>query len=399
MVTDLNAETIIKKEESPSPIITDFNSNLETSNKAIDNGNLIILTLDNILETALELSEGEKALGLSIYRLGKLRKCKTEAQKSLRLRIKPIYKDILNYIRQSEFFDNSLETPNWKSIYELCNHFSIIKPRTLRGYLKELQELKWLRRHGRDYHLNPFLFELFGLDEKLILLLEFSPYKIDLFQLLNLPLINAQKSTVKDVGIAYFDRKDERYYREVFSGIAIITLTLESGKAETILPVNLHAQYAKGKDINHYCIPLAWELFDIDRASYYSTNFKRSHHKGVVSKKNEFIHFDNSITIRYLPKSRFYMLWEKRHFEHKTTSLKHWQTGEYLEYDNLENLRILFNERFINGKRRLDLFNSLGMTYKPNDGRPKGSKNKPKKPKFEPKRIDIMAMLARDKGR
>jgi hypothetical protein len=59
----------------------------------------------------------------------------------------------------------------------------------------------------------------------------------------------------------------------------------------------------------------------------------------------------------------------------------------------LDNLNRLFVERFINGKTRLDLFYSMGMTYKPNDGRPKGSKNKPKAKLTAPKPIDIMAML------
>jgi hypothetical protein len=37
------------------------------------------------------------------------------------------------------------------------------------------------------------------------------------------------------------------------------------------------------------------------------------------------------------------------------------------------------------------------MTYKANDGRPKGSRNKPKLNYPTAKRIDLMAMLAMDK--
>ena len=58
------------------------------------------------------------------------------------------------------------------------------------------------------------------------------------------------------------------------------------------------------------------------------------------------------------------MLWEKKFFEQKKTSIKHWQGYEYLEVNDVEVLKRPFTERFINGKRRLDLFNSLEMTYK-----------------------------------
>jgi hypothetical protein len=300
----------------------------------------------------------------------------------------------LDYIRQSEFFDNSDETPNWKNYVELYNHFKNIKRRTLRNYLRELQQLKWLRRHGRDYHLNPFLYQLFWIDSQYTLILEYAPFKIDLFELLNLPLVNALNYKIVDVEINHFNDggiADEKYYREIFKEWAIITLKLEDGrKAETVLPINLHAQPTKGSDLSHYCIPLPWKLFDIEKAAYYSTNFKRSHHKDADNKLNHFIHFDNSISVHYLPTKQFYMLWQRNNYLRRKISIKYWQNGEYLEFDNYDNLKRLFVERFVNGKRRLDLFNALGMTYKPNLRKPKKPSNK--KPKFQPMRIDNMAM-------
>jgi hypothetical protein len=90
--------------------------------------------------------------------------------------------------------------------------------------------------------------------------------------------------------------------------------------------------------------------------------------------------------------------WEKKFFERKTTSIKHWQNGQYLEFNNFDDLKRLFVETFVNGKRRLDLFNSLGMTYKPNDGRPQGSKNKPKAKFKVPQPIDLNELLAKEMG-
>jgi hypothetical protein len=386
----------ILKEKSPSPLTTNYKGNILVANgdevkenKAISD----VLTLNDVHMVALELKAGNREKGLYIYRLGKLRKGKTKKQ---RLRVKSIYTEILDFIRKGIFIpmndDPTIES--WVSSYELYQHFSEINPRTLRGYLKELQELKWVRRHGRDYHLNPFLFRLFKIAPYLTSILEFAPYRIDFFELLNLPLVNSLNRAVKKVDMKYFEVKHEKYYREIFCGYLCIRLTLEQGNiAETILPVNRHAQSAKGEDIEHNCVPLVWKLFDIEKASYYSTNYKRSHHKGAKNRHNEFIHFDNSITIRYQPKNKWHLFWERRFHRQKITSIKHWQTGEYLEYDNLDNVERLFVERFISEKRFLDLFNALGMTYKRNTGRPKGGKKKRKQIAFEPKQIDLLAML------
>jgi hypothetical protein len=150
-----------------------------------------------------------------------------------------------------------------------------------------------------------------------------SNIKIDFFDLLNLPLVNALERKVVDVEISHYNI-DKRCYRQIFREVAVITLQLENGeKAETVLPVNLHAQPTKGEDINHNCIPLLWQIFDIEKASYYSTNFSRSHHKGADNKSNEFIHFDNSVSIHYLPKKGFYMLWERNHYLRRKTGIKH----------------------------------------------------------------------------
>lgn len=342
-----------------------------------------ILTLTDIVKAAFNLAEGKYSSEPLLCQFGKLANGKTKSQKIL---IEPAYKQILEYIPSKIFNlkpkwmieDPDHITPRWKSHFEIQKEFSNINKRTLRGYLKDLQELKWLRRHGRDYHLNPFLYELFNTDMQLILLLEFAPLKLDLFDLLNLPLLNAVDQKVTSVEAHYYP-SSEKYFRELFAGIIIITLTLEDGReVETALPVNLHRQYAKGSDIPHYCIPLNPELFDMEIGPYYSTDYVRSHHKGAVNQKNQSIHADMSITISYLPKDTLYTLGQKRFFEKKVTSIKHWQNRPYIELDNIDNLKQLLTERFVNGKKGDELFAALGMTKKPEGGRPEGSKNKPK---------------------
>jgi hypothetical protein len=67
------------------------------------------------------------------------------------------------------------------------------------------------------------------------------------------------------------------------------------------------------------------------------------------------------------------MLWEKNFFERRKTSIKHWQNYEYLEVNDMDVLKRLFIERFVNGKRRLNLFKALGLEHKPISGRPKNA--------------------------
>ena len=302
---------------------------------------------------ALKLSNGEAEPKLIICRFGELLNGNNKTKK---VRINPLLSAILFYIYSS----------HWRNHAELYNKFSYVKPRTLRAYLKELQELKWIRRHGRDYHSNAFLLDLIEKEPQFMLLLEFATLKLDLFDLLNLPLLSVINHSVKSVQIEYYE-SEERYFKEIFKGVVFLNGELENGqKFDTILPVNRHGQAIYGEKgfLEHYCLPLKWRLFDIEKASYFGTSFKRSHHKGAINKKNEFIHFDNSISLLFKPKGRLYMLWEKKFFEQRKTSIKHWQGYEYLEVNDIEVLKRLFTERFTNGKRRLELFDSLEMTYK-----------------------------------
>jgi hypothetical protein len=45
-------------------------------------------------------------------------------------------------------------------------------------------------------------------------------------------------------------------------------------------------------------------------------------------------------------------------------AVKKWNSNEYLEFCEFETVQKLFHARFVNGKRRLDLFKSLGLTRK-----------------------------------
>lgn len=320
-----------------------------------------ILTSTDLLNTAIKLVEGEIEPTLVYKQFGTVLHGKKQ-----KTWINPLYGVILTYIYLGF----------WRYYYELYEYFSHIKPRTLRKYLKNLQELKWLRRHGRGYHLNPFLYKMIKKDKRFMLLLEYAPLKIDFFDILNLPLINASKRKVKvtRVEVDYFEVKYDKYFREIFRGVVCIDLHFkDEQKADTILPVNLHGQpiYGKKEYLEHCCIPLKWRLFDIQKASYYGTNHKRSHHKGAKNKSNEFIHFDNSISLLFQPKGRFYYPWQKEFFERRKTSIKYWQNYEYLEVNDIAVLKRLFVKRFVNGKRRLNLFKALGMEHKQISGRPK----------------------------
>lgn len=299
---------------------------------------------------AVDLTKGSVTPKVVLYRFGKLLNGKTK-----KVRINPLLSVIVNYIHSSHSRNHA----------ELYSKFSDVRPRTLREYLKQLQELKWIRRHGREYHINSFLSDLIEKEPEFRPLFEFASLKLDLFDILNLPLLSIMVQRVKKIEIQYYEYW-ERYTKEIFKGLIFVIGELESGQRfDTILPVNLHGQATFGKEyLPHYCIPLKWQLFDIQQASFYSTNNKRSHHKGAINQKNEFIHFDNSISLLFLPKGKIYFLWQKKFFEQRKTSIKHWQGYEYLEVNDLEVLKRLLTERFVNGKRGLDLFDSLNMTYK-----------------------------------
>jgi hypothetical protein len=343
-----------------------------------------ILNLENVLNLAVEIHKGNLTKKAIIYRFGNLRNGKAK-----RIRKEPIYTEILEYIPES-YSAAKLSTPNWKSETEIYEHFKKINPRTLRSKLVNLQKLHWIRRHGRDYHLNPFLFQLFKIDENFLLMLEFASLKVDFFNVLNLPLIEASNSKITDTKIDYKEVSD-KYFNEIFKGKMLVTLTLEDGsKAQTLLPVNVHPQNAYGEKVAHYCIPIDCGLFDLTDEPYFSTDYKRPHRKGAIN-ENWNIHADKSITIPYMTKKTLHPRYKIRFHQQKVTSIKHWQERTYLETDHIEKLNILFNERFVNQKRGTELYSALDMTLKPKGGRPNGSKNKPKKINI-PKALDILSL-------
>jgi hypothetical protein len=66
---------------------------------------------------------------------------------------------------------------------------------------------------------------------------------------------------------------------------------------------------------------------------------------------------------------KIFVAWFKHPFE---KAIKKWDDYEYVEVCQFETLQQLFHVRFVEGKRRLDLFKGLGLTHK------KLSKQKPR---------------------
>jgi hypothetical protein len=309
-----------------------------------------LLALNTILEDGFRLFEGKldpKSLcvELASYRTKK------------KIRINPMFAEILRFIAPSR----------WRKHFELYNHFTDVNPRTLRYYLKQLRTLKWIMKVGYDYQLNPFLEYLLDLDSWFWAVIEYATFKIDLFDLFNLPLMDMARAEPKAKKVTVtFHERNLKPLKPIFRGTVRISLQMEDGqKCETILPVNLHGQpiYGHKEFLEHYCVPLKWQLFDVKRPSYFGSNYKRRHHRGASNKQAEFLHFDKSIGIIYMKDYMSYRWWKKPY----ERSLRIWngQGNEYLEFCRFETLQRLFEVRFVEGKRRLDLFNALGLAHKP----------------------------------
>jgi hypothetical protein len=179
-------------------------------------------------------------------------------------------------------------------------------------------------------------------------------------------LKSALEHKIRAIEISHYKIK-RGDFNPIFDGVVCIKLEMEAGQqVQTILPYNLHGQHAYGKNyIPHYCIPLSWSLFDIEKASYYGSTRKRIHHVRAFNKPAEFIHFDNSISIMFQPKGLTYMLWEKEIHKMEKDSLKWWNgSKEYVEFCSFDTLQRLFEARFLNGKRGHDIFHALGLTRK-----------------------------------
>ena len=309
-----------------------------------------LLTLDTILKDALRLSNGKIRPRPCVCLFGQL-SCKRK------VRINPLLTDIVRFITIHQYV----------TYPELYKRYSYVNRRTLRRYLNELQRLRWIRRFAKAYHINPFFLNLLDHDKQFWWLMEYTPFKIDFFEIFNIPLKSALEHKIRAIEISHYKIR-KGYFNPIFDGVVCIKLEMEVGQqVQTILPYNLHGQHAYGKNyIPHYCIPLSWSLFDIEKASYYGSTCKRSHHARAFNKPAEFIHFDDSISIMFQPKGLTYMLWEKEMHKMEKDSLKWWngKGKEYVEFCSFDTLQRLFETRFVEGKGRLDLFRRLGLTYR-----------------------------------
>lgn len=344
-----------------------FRTPLEPKNKPI-------LSLNTMLEQASQLST-YPLNSKTIY--GDL----TRYSKFKRVQINPLLSNLVRHVANSGFTNP----------FCLRFIFSYVQPRTLRKYFTQLRDLKWIIKVGMCYEVNPFLKALLRLDQDFCFLYEYASFKIDLFDLLNIPLMNLlelrkqnpRMYQVKKVKVVFhpFTRGSQSLgVRTVFYGVVGIRLSLKNDKVcETVLPVNYHAQpKIKGynKDtkkrimdlsgIDHYCIPLNWSIFDVVKPSYYSQK-RRKKRWDKNLKPFLYVHFDNSISILYQPDYYTYSVLTKPFIK----AIKKWNGEEYVEFNEFEVLERLFHARFVKNKRRANLFQDLGLTSRKMSGRPR----------------------------
>jgi hypothetical protein len=319
-----------------------------------------LLTLETIRKDAVRLSDGKIRPRPSMCLFGQL-------SWKRKVRINPLLTDIVLFIASHE----------WVTYPELYNRYSYANRRSLRRYLNELQRLRWIRRFAKAYHLNPFFLYLLENSKQLFWLIEYATFKIDFFEISNIPLKSALLHKIKTVEITSYPVR-RAYFNPIFKGLVEINLILEDGrKTFTFLPYNVHAQskivgrqrnkpVVNACGIDHICLPLSWSIFDVKKPSYYSPNRKRSHHKGNPNKPLEYIHFDNSLTIMHQPKGLLYMQRQKDMHRMETDSLKWWngKGKEYVEFCSFDTLKRLFKVRFVKGKRGPDIFQTMGSTYR-----------------------------------
>lgn len=235
--------------------------------------------------------------------------------------------------------------------------FSHINIHTLRRKIQKLVNLKWLLRTGHGdiafYVLNPFFEKLLELNESYIWLSSYASLKMDFLDLLNIPLISFLKSGRKAKKIEITPIKSRiGLIKTIFNyGYVRIKIHTDSETYEAIYPVNLHGRTVfSGKPernfIPEYCLPINWSLFDVKDCKTFSKK---------KNKKTFFIHFDNSISI-LVNHSNYYF-----DYRQWSNSLKKWQTCQYIEVRSFEDLKELFEFRFVKGYRRNELFNNLDM--------------------------------------
>lgn len=320
-----------------------------------------LLTLETIRKDALRLDNGKIRPRPCVCLFGQL-------SWKRKVRINQVLTDIVFFITTRHFVGYP----------ELYKRYSYVNRRSLRRYLNELQRLRWIRRFAKAYHINPFFLNLLDYYPQLWLLMVYATFKIDFFEIFDMPLKSALSHKIKTVEIEHYPVR-EGYFNPIFKGVVVINLVLEDGrKTFTLLPYNVHAQskivgrqgnkpVVNACGIQHICLPLSWSIFDIEKPSYYGSNRKRSHHLGTLNKPLEYIHFDNSLSIMHHPKGLTYMLWEKEIHKMEKDSLIWWngKGKEYVEFCSFDTLKRLFETRFVKGKRGLDLFHAVGLSRKP----------------------------------
>lgn len=268
----------------------------------------------------------------------------------LRIRKDEVYSDLLKLI----FVDNGLY------LSEIQRYIPEPK-RSLIRHLNELIKLKWVYKYVKGYYLNPFLqFMIDNSPKEFSSILDYAEYKIDLFKLLNYPLKLIEDPIEFEQKIVWqmnpknkfqHDLKTEPHMGPIFFGILRIYAKMKDGlEVQTFLPINIHPQHSlKGKtdsNLDHFCIPTDWSLFDIQSSKTFSG-------------RETFIHFDNSMTISYHQRA----IWFRKPL---VKAIAHWsgEGNEYIETLDSETLERLFNLRFGKGLRRLELFKEMGLQYK-----------------------------------
>lgn len=271
----------------------------------------------------------------------------------------------------------------WQFYYELEIKFPTLSSRQLQRNLEQLVKDKWLVRYGRGnyttYYPNPFLLALYNQNKQYDLLCEYSRLNVDFFDLLNIPLLGSvnQNATLAETKFSSFSHQDA-WVKAFFEGQITVKIQTDVGIFETILPVNFHAanklngSRIVGKDkktkknivktvtnpfgFPHHTIPLAWCLFDILESSEYQNG-------------NTYIHFDNSFKIlKYESAKNSWGNWNyinfKKPFEKLLENVWSTKNCQYVEVSDFNLLQRLFTERFVNRKRRKDLFDTLRIEYK-----------------------------------
>ena len=144
----------------------------------------------------------------------------------------------------------------------------------------------------------------------------YTQFDIDFFDLLNIPLINAQKENIVDAKVLFHEYKPENKPKPsewvciFFEGFVTIKLTAQDGSIyKSYLPVNRHASSkiigynpeTKERLINpignyHHTIPLKWELFDVIESVEFSRKGRKSRWAKTVENYT-YVHFDNSFKL------------------------------------------------------------------------------------------------------